>query len=298
MSSLSIYNIVKKYECVPNIHKLIISVPEIAKKAQPGQFVLVMVDEKSERIPLTIADWDVTTGTITLFVQEVGLSTTKFAFMEEGDSFFSIVGPLGKPAYLDKFGTVVLGGGCFGIGAIYSIAKKLKKLENYVITIIEARNDWLLYLEDEFQSISDEVIVTTSDGSKGSKGYIYDVLDNMITEGREIDHIKVIGCNVMMSKVSALTKEKGSIPTYATVSAIMVDGTGMCGACRLTYDGKTKFACVDGPEFNAHKIDWEELIQIRNTTYIQEETLAFQTHSPQCLSLKRFAEIKDEEELF
>lgn len=297
MSSLSIYNIVKKYECVPNIHKFIVSVPGIAEKAQPGQFVLAMVDKKSERIPLTLADWDVEAGTITLFIQEVGLSTTKFAFMGEGDSFFSIVGPLGKPAYLNKFGTVVLGGGCFGIGAIYSIAKNLKKLGNYVIAIIEARNDCLLYLEDEFQSISDEVIVTTSDGSKGSKGHIYDVLDKMVAEGRKIDHIKVIGCNIMMSKVSALTKEKGSIPTYATVSAIMVDGTGMCGACRLTYDGKTKFACVDGPEFDAHKIDWEELIQIRNTTYIQEETLSLQTHSPQCLSLKRFAEKNDEGEL-
>lgn len=286
-----------KFECVPNIHKLIISVPEVAEKAQPGQFVLVMVDKKSERIPLTLADWDVEAGTITLFIQEVGLSTTKVAFMEAGDSFFSIVGPLGKPAYVDTFGTVVLGGGCFGIGAIYSIAKKLKKLNNYVITIIEARNDCLLYLENEFQSISDEVIVTTSDGSKGSKGHIYDVLDTMIAEGRKIDHIKIVGCNIMMSKVSALTKEKGSIPTYATVSSIMVDGTGMCGACRLTYDGKTKFACVDGPEFDAHKINWEELIQIRNTTYIQEETLSLQTFSPQCLSLKKFMEKADEEEL-
>jgi NAD(P)H-flavin reductase len=297
VSSVSNYNIVKKYECVPNIHKLVISVPEIAEKAQPGQFVLTMVDKKSERIPLSLADWDTEVGTITLFIQEVGLSTTKIAFMEEGNSFFSIVGPLGKPAYVDKFGTVVLGGGCFGIGALYSVAKELKKLNNYVITIIEARNDWLLYLEEEFRSISDEVIVTTVDGSKGSKGHIYDVLDTLIAEGRKIDQIKVIGCNLMMSKVSALTKEKGSIPTYATVSAIMVDGTGMCGACRLTYDGKTKFACVDGPEFDAHKIDWEELIQVRNATYIPEETLSFQTHSPHCLALRKFTEINNEEEL-
>ncbi len=293
------YKIIEKVECVPNIHKFVVTVPDIAKKVKSGQFILVMVDEKSERIPFTLADWDEQKGTITFFVQEVGLSTTKMAFMNVNDSFYSIVGPLGEPAYVDKFGTVVLGGGCFGLGAIYSIAKRMKKLGNYVITILEAKNESRLYFEDEFQAISDEIIIVTSDGSRGKKGHIYDVLEEMIVlKGRNIDHIKVIGCNVMMSKVAKLTKEIGDIPTYATVSTIMVDGTGMCGCCRLTYDGKTRFACVDGPEFDAHKIDWDELIGVRNTSYIREESLSLQNFSPQCRSLAKYLEkIKEEESI-
>jgi ferredoxin--NADP+ reductase len=294
---MSKFKIIEKFECVPNIYKFVVSVPDIARKVKPGQFILVMVDEKSERIPFTLADWDEEAGTITFFVQEVGLSTTKMAFMEIIDSFYSIVGPLGEPAYLDRFGTVVLGGGCYGLGAIFSIAKKMKELGNYVITILEAKNESRLYYEDEFREISNETIIVTSDGSKGEKGHIYDVLEDMIiVQKRKIDHIKVIGCNVMMSKVAKLTKKIGSIPTYATVSAIMVDGTGMCGCCRLTYDGKTRFACVDGPEFDAHKISWDELIGVRNTSYIREESLSLQNFSPQCRSLTKFLEkIKEED---
>jgi NAD(P)H-flavin reductase len=292
---MSEYKIIEKVECVPNIHKLVVSVPKIAQKTQPGQFILVMADEKSERIPLTLADWDPNSGTIVFFVQELGLSTTKMAYMEVGDSFYSIVGPLGNPAYMAKFGTVVVSGGCFGLGGIYSIAKKLKGLGNQIISILEAKNESLLYYEDEFQEISDEVIFVTADGSRGTKGHIYDVLEDLISyQKREIDHIKVIGCNVMMSKVAKLTKELGGIPTFATVSSIMVDGTGMCGACRLTYDGKTKFACVDGPEFDAHKIDWDELIGVRNTAYIREESLSLQNFSPQCRSLAKFLEQNSE----
>jgi len=280
-NSLSKYKVIKKIEWVPNIYKFVVSVPEIAQSAEPGQFILVMMDEKSEKIPLTLADWDEEAGTITFFMQEAGLATTKMAYMHEGDFFFSIVGPLGKPAHVDNFGTVVLGGGCFGIGAIYTIAKKLKELGNHVITIIEARSDSLLYFEEEFQPISDELILVTSDGSKGKKGHIYDVIEELIvSQSRKIDHIKVVGCNVMMSRVAKLTKEIGPIPTYATVSAIMVDGTGMCGSCRLSSDGKTKFACVDGPEFDAHTIDWDELIQIRNTTYLREQSLSYQNFTP------------------
>jgi len=295
---MSKFKIVEKKECVPNFYQFVVSVPNIARKVEPGQFILVMPDEKSERIPLTLADWDEEAGTITFFVQEVGLSTTKMAFMENNDSFFSIVGPLGEPAYIDNFGTVVLGGGCYGIGAIYPIAKKLQELGNYIITIIEAKNEALLYLKDEYQLVSDELILVTTDGSKGNKGHIYNILEDMIvSQRRKIDHIKVIGCNVMMSKVAKLTKEKGAIPTYASVTTIMVDGTGMCGCCRLTYDGQTKFACVDGPEFDAHKIDWDELIGVRNTSYIQEESLSLQNFSPQCRSLAKFLEQINEEEL-
>ena len=294
---MSQFKIHHKSEFTLNIYKFVVSVPKIAQKAQAGQFVLVMVDEKSEKIPLTLVDWNGEKGTIAFFVQELGMSTSKMAFMEEGDSFYSIVGPLGEPAVVDNYGTVVVGGGCFGVGATYPIVKKLKQLGNYVITIIEAKNENMLYFEEEFSSISDEVILVTSDGSKGESGHIQDVIDNMIADGREINHIKVIGCNVMMSRVAALTKEKGAIPTYATVTTIMVDGTGMCGSCRLTYDGKTKFACVDGPEFDAHKIDWEELIGVRNTSYISEEAISMQNFSPQCRSLAKYLNLTNEEEL-
>ncbi|PWI49241.1 ferredoxin-NADP reductase [Candidatus Heimdallarchaeota archaeon B3_Heim] len=294
---MSKFEILKKEEFVPNFYKLDISVPTIARKAKAGQFILVMVDERSEKIPLTLIDWDKEKGTISFIVQELGLSTSKMAFMEEGDSFYSIVGPLGEPAYLENFGTVVVSGGCYGVGATYPIAKRLKELGNHVITIIEAKNENLLYYEEEFKTVSDEVILVTTDGSKGERGHIYDVLEHMIeSQQRKIDHIKVIGCNVMMSKVSKLTKEKGAIPTYATVTTIMVDGTGMCGSCRLSYDGKTKFACVDGPEFNAHKIDWEEIIHVRNTLYISEETLSLQNFSPECRSLAKYQEKSREEE--
>jgi ferredoxin--NADP+ reductase len=294
---MSKFKVVHKSEFVLNIFKFEISVPEISKKAQPGQFVLVMVDEYSEKIPLTLVDWDSRKGTITLFIQELGLSTSKMAFMEEGDSFYSIVGPLGEPAIMENFGTVVVGGGCFGVGATLPIVKQLKKLGNHVIAIIEAKTENMIYFEEEFGAISDEVILVTSDGSKGESGHIYDVLEEMIVnQKRKIDHIKVIGCNVMMHRVSNLTKEKGEIPTYATVTTIMVDGTGMCGSCRLSYDGKAKFACVDGPEFDAHKIDWEELIHVRNTSYISDESLSMQNFAPQCRSLTKYLENTQEEE--
>lgn len=295
---MSKFEVLRKSEYVLNIYEFVITAPDIARKAKPGQFILVMVDEKSEKIPLTIVDWDETKGTIIFYVQELGLSTSKMAFMEEGDQFYSVVGPLGEPALVEKFGTVVVGGGCFGVGATYPIVKKLKELGNYIITIIEAKNENMLYYEDKFEPISDEIILVTSDGSKGEAGHIYDVLEEMIdSQGRKLDHIKVIGCNVMMAKVAKLTKEKGQIPTYATVSTIMVDGTGMCGSCRLSYDGKPRFACVDGPEFDAHKIDWEELIHVRNTTYISEESLSLQNFSPQCRSLAKYLNLSNEEEL-
>lgn len=295
---MSKFKVLHKSEYVLNIYEFVVVAPAIAKKANPGQFILAMVDEKSEKIPLTLVDWNEEEGTITFYVQELGLSTSKMAFMEEGDHFYSIVGPLGEPAYVENFGTVVVGGGCFGVGATYPIVKKLKEMGNYIITIIEAKNKNMIYYEDKFKPISDEIILVTSDGSKGEVGHIYDVLETMIdSQQREINHIKVIGCNVMMAKVSKLTKEKGGIPTYATVSTIMVDGTGMCGSCRLSYDGKPKFACVDGPEFDAHKIDWEELIHVRNTTYISEETLSLQNFSPQCRSLAKYLNLTNEEEL-
>lgn len=293
-SNLVKHTIIDKIETVPNFHKFVVYEPVIAKKVQPGQFMLVMACDRSERIPLTFADWDAEKGTVTFIVQEVGLSTTKMAFMNKGDKFYSIVGPLGNPVILDNYGTVVLGGGCFGTAAIYPIAKAMKALGNTVISVVEGKNADMLYFDERLREISDEVIFATYDGSLGANGYIYDIIEKFIKNKRHIDHIKVIGCNLMMSKVAEVTREQ-EIPTYASVTTIMVDGTGMCGACRLTYDNKTKFACVDGPEFDAHKVDWDELIRVRKTGYIPEEAFVYQSFSPECRALTKYRKQNEED---
>lgn len=278
------YQVIEKIEIVPNIYKFKVYAPKIAKKAKAGQFILVMSHETAERIPLTLSDWDDEKGTISFFVQEVGLSTTKIVFLHENDQFLSIVGPLGKPAYIKNFGTVILGGGCYGIGAILPIVKELKKLGNTVLTIIEGRSSYLLYLEKELKKYSDEIIMGTKDGSTGIKAYISDIIEELLESGKKVDHIKVIGCVVTMMRAAKVTK-RHNIETMVTVSTIMIDGTGMCGGCRLKYDGESAFACVDGPEFDAHKIDWDDLLN-RKQSFIKEEMLAFQNFSPECRDLE------------
>lgn len=290
------YKIMSKVEVVPNFYNFTVYAPKIARKAEPGQFILVMADERSERVPITLSDWDPDKGTVSFYVQEVGLSTTKMAFLREGDSFFSVVGPLGRPAVVGHYGRVVLGGGCFGIGGIYPIAKKLRELGNHVTAIVEAKSSYMLYLDQQLGEVCNETILVTNDGSKGKKGFVYDVIEEMIDQEREIDHIKVIGCNIMMAKVSKLTKPH-KIPTFVTVTTIMVDGTGMCGACRLGYDGKTKYACVDGPEFDGHKVEWDDLIKIRATGYLEDENLGYQNFAPECRSLRVYRERNPEEEI-
>ncbi|MEA2070109.1 MAG: sulfide/dihydroorotate dehydrogenase-like FAD/NAD-binding protein [Asgard group archaeon] len=276
------YQIVEKYEEVPNIHHIEIYEPDIAQKAQPGQFVILMSDEVSERVPLSIADSSKTT--ITLYILELGVSSAKIAQMKKGDKFYSVVGPLGKPAQIDTYGTVVLGGGCYGIGAIYPIAKALKEANNRVITIIEARSEYLLYNMDKLQKVSDEFFISTSDGSAGENGHVQDVLDRLIKEGYRFDHAKFIGCTYMMMNCSHITFPY-HIPTHVNLNTIMLDGTGMCGCCRVSVGGETKFACVDGPEFDGHKVDWNELMK-RKSAYLEEEMITYQKDPHMCQALR------------
>jgi len=253
-----LHKILAKKELVPNIHLVNFLAPAIAKKAQPGQFVIITVDEKGERIPLTIADWDKTEGSISIVFMEVGTTTQRFAALNAGDSIASLVGPLGIPAHIEKVGTVVCVGGCYGIAAMMPIARAMKEVGNKVISIIEARSKYLLFWEDELKKVSDQLIVTTGDGSYAPQGWIPDQL-TQIMEKETVDLIFAIGCTYMMKLASETTKPFGT-KTIVHLNSIMVDGTGMCGCCRVSVGGETKFACVDGPEFDGHQVDWDILL--------------------------------------
>ena len=252
------HKILAKKELVPNIHLVRFLAPAIAKKAQPGQFVIITVDEKGERIPLTIADWDKKEGSISIVFMEVGTTTQRFASLNAGDSIASLVGPLGIPAHIEKVGTVVCVGGCYGIAAMMPIARAMKEAGNKVISIIEARSKYLLFWEDELKKASNQLIVTTGDGSYAPQGWIPDQLTQIL--GKEkVDLIFAIGCTYMMKLASETTKPFG-VKTIVHLNSIMVDGTGMCGCCRVSVGGETKFACVDGPEFDGHQVDWDVLL--------------------------------------
>jgi ferredoxin--NADP+ reductase len=266
--------VIEKVALVPNMHLLKVKAPLIAAKVQPGQFVVVRADEFSERIPLTVADWDVGEGSVSCLFMEVGTSTRKLTMLRVGDSLPTFVGPLGQPLELEKFGTVVCAGGCYGIGITYAIARALKALGNRVISMVEARSSFLLYWLDRIQAVSDEVIVTTKDGSLGKKGDIPGYLEKMLAEGRKVDRIIANGCTFMMYEVSRITRPFG-VKTIVGLNPIMIDATGMCGACRVVVGGQTKFACVDGPDFDGHQVDWD-LLLARRKAYIQQETVSAQ----------------------
>lgn len=252
------FGILSKREIVPNSHEIVITAPEIARKAKPGQFVIVMADETSERVPYTLSDWNAEQGTITLVVQEKGQSSRKLVLMEAGEELAHVVGPLGIPLEIEQYGTVVLTGGCYGIGALMRIAKAMRAAGNRVITICEARSHYLAYYGDELAANSDEYIQTTIDGSMGVKGHAIDALVMKLKSGEKIDRIIAVGCPFMMMITAGETKPFG-VKTLAALNPIMVDGTGMCGACRVTVGPDTKFACVDGPFFDAHLVDWGEV---------------------------------------
>lgn len=253
--------IVRKEVLGEKIKKIEVEEPLIAKKALPGQFIVLRVDEKGERIPLTIAGADAAKGTITLIFQEVGTSTSKLGMLEEGGEILNLVGPLGNPVEIEKYGRVCIIVGGVGAAFVYWMAKAFKEKGNYLITVMGARNEKLLILENEMKDISDEVIIATDDGSKGKKGFTTDVLLDLINSGDEkIDYVLTAGPIPMMKKVSEVTKEH-NIKTVASLNPIMVDATGMCGGCRVTVAGKVKFACVDGPDFDAHSVDFDELLR-------------------------------------
>ncbi|MFN3550897.1 MAG: sulfide/dihydroorotate dehydrogenase-like FAD/NAD-binding protein [Endomicrobiia bacterium] len=251
------------------IIKMEIQAPLIAEHYKPGQFVILMVEEKGERIPLTITEIDLNKKTISLIFQEVGFTTKLLGALKEGDVLYHIVGPLGKPTEIKNYGTVVLIGGGVGTAEVYPIAKALKKEKNRIITIIGARNKNLVILEEEFEKLSDELYITTDDGSYGEKGFVSDILKKLINQKIKIDLVYAVGPIPMMKVVSEITKPY-NIKTIVSLNTIMIDGTGMCGSCRITYEGKIKYVCCDGPEFDGHKVDWEEIIE-RNKTYLKQE---------------------------
>jgi NAD(P)H-flavin reductase len=268
---MAMNKIVEKTNLSENVVKFVVAAPMIAKSRKPGNFVILRVGDKGERIPLTIVDSDVEKGTITLIVQNVGVSSAKLCGLQQGDEITDLVGPLGKATKIHKVGTVLALGGGVGIAPLYPIVEALKKAGNRVITVLAARNKDLLILEEEMKRWSDEVIIMTDDGSYGQKGLVTEGARTVI-EREKIDECVAIGPAVMMKFCAQLTREY-DIPTQVSLNTIMVDGTGMCGACRVTVNGETRFTCVDGPEFNAHQIDFDEMLQ-RLQAYKKEEDQA------------------------
>ena len=266
------FPIVRKEEIAPKFHRFVVKAPEIARKHRPGQFVMVLGGADAERIPLTIAASDRDAGTITLVVQEIGKTTMAMGRMKEGDAVMSVVGPLGTPTHIQKFGTVVCVGGGAGIAPLLPIAGGMKAAGNTVISILGGRTQELVILREEMAAASDEILFTTDDGSFGRKGLVTHALGDLITQRGKPDLVVAIGPAVMMRAVAELTR-KLAVPTLASLNSIMVDGTGMCGACRITVDGQTKFVCVDGPEFDAHLVDFDLLIK-RLRMYLPEEQAA------------------------
>lgn len=260
--------IVSKEYLSERVVKLEVEAPLIARSRKAGHFVIVKVGEKGERIPLTIAAADVERGTITLVIQAVGRSSQKICALNEGDSIDNLVGPLGKATHVEKVGTVVCAGGGVGVAPMLPIVEAFKKAGNRVITILAARTKELVILEEQMRAHSDEVVVMTDDGSYGTKGLITAGVESIINR-EKVDLCVTIGPAVMMKFVSLLT-QKYAVPTLASLNTIMVDGTGMCGACRISVDGKTKFVCVDGPEFDAHQVDFDEMLMRLNSYKDQE----------------------------
>jgi ferredoxin--NADP+ reductase len=259
------YKIKEKKVLAENTILIKIIAPEIAKKARAGNFIILRIDEKGERIPLTISDYD--NNTITIVFLVVGKTTNDLSSLSKGDYILDVVGPLGNAIEVEKYGTVVFVGGGLGIAAIYPQLRALKKL-NKVISIIGARTKELLFLVDKIKENSDETIICTDDGSFGRKGFVTEALKDLI-ENEKIDRVVAIGPPIMMKAVSEVTRDK-KIKTIASINTIMVDGIGMCGSCRVRVDNEIKFACVDGPEFDAHQVDWDEFLK-RNLRYKEEE---------------------------
>jgi len=263
-----VYRVVKRRQLAPTIVLFEVEAPAIAKKVEPGQFVIVRQDDKSERIPLTVMDFDREKGTVTIVVQSVGYSTTLINQMEEGSYFLDFVGPLGLKSEIEKYGTVVCIGGGVGVAPVYPIARALKQAGNHVISIIGARCKELLILEEEMKAISDELVVCTDDGSYGVKGFVTDGLKQVIDRGVKIDAVWAIGPIIMMKSVANFTRPY-NLRTIVSMNPIMVDGTGMCGACRISVGNETKFACVDGPEFDGHLVDFD--LAMKRAAYFKDE---------------------------
>ena len=263
------FRIISRQTLATKIHLFEIEAPAIARKAQAGQFVVVKIDEKGERIPLTLADWDGKKGSVSVVFMEVGATTCRLALLKAGDSIADFVGPLGVPTHVDKFGTVVCVAGGVGAAPITPIARALKEKGNKIISILGARSKDLLFWEDKLRSVSHQLIVTTDDGTYGRKGVVTEPLKELLESGEKVDRVIAIGPSIMMKFCAQTTKPFG-VKTIVSLNPIMVDGTGMCGCCRVSVGGVTKFACVEGPDFDGHQVDWD-LLFARQRTYLNEE---------------------------
>jgi len=267
-----VYRITAREDLAPVTKLFKVAAPEVARKAQAGQFVIVRIDETGERVPLTVADYDRQSGEITLVFQEVGKTTRQLGTLKVGDTLASFTGPLGRPTEIENYGTVLCVGGGVGIAPIYPIARALREAGNTVLSIIGARNKGLLFWEDKMRSVSDELVVCTDDGSYARKALVTEPMKEILSSGRKVAMVWAIGPAIMM-KFAALTTQPFGVKTMVSLNSIMVDGTGMCGACRVAVGGKTRFVCVDGPEFDGHQVDWGLLLE-RQRIYLNQEKQA------------------------
>jgi len=267
-----VYRITAREDLAPVTKLFKVEAPEVAHKAKAGQFVIVRVHERGERIPLTIADYDRESGEVTFVFQEVGKTTKHLGTLGVGHELASVTGPLGRPTEIEKYGTVVCVGGGVGIAPTYPIARALREAGNTVVSIIGARNKSLLFWEDQMRAVSDELIVCTDDGSYARKALVTEPLKELLASGRKVDIVWAIGPAIMM-KFCTLTTQPFGVKTMVSLNSIMVDGTGMCGACRVEVGGKTRFVCVDGPEFDGHQVDWNLLLE-RQRIYLDQERRA------------------------
>jgi ferredoxin--NADP+ reductase len=274
------YRIVRNEEIAEDTLLLEIEVPQIAKKVKAGNFVVLRTGEKGERIPMSVTDFDPEKGTITIVFKAFGKTTKDLSLLKAGESLKNVTGPLGDPTEIRHFGTVVCVGGGTGIASIYPVAREMKKAGNKVLSVMAARSRNFLIFEDELKDVSDEVHIATDDGSCGAKGFASDVLQKLIDTGLKIDRVITVGPPIMMKMVAKVTQPYG-IKTIASLNPIMVDGTGMCGCCRVIVDGRVRFACVDGPEFDAHLVDFDNMM-LRNNRFLEEERKAMESGGVSC----------------
>jgi NAD(P)H-flavin reductase len=257
---------------VPNIHILTVEAPDIAQSVQPGQFVIVRAEENGERIPLSVTDWDCDKGTVTLIVVNVGYTTNRLSKLKNGMFLPTVAGPLGNPLEIEKFGSVLCLGGCYGVGSIYPIARAMKEKGNRVVIALEAKSAFFFYWEDKLKHVCDDILYITRDGSKGYCGHVDKLTDILQTITPSIDRIIINGCNHLLREGSDSSRSLG-IKTLVCLNTLMIDGTGMCGVCRVSVGGATKFACVDGPYFDGHQVNWDELFK-RRQSYLREEVVS------------------------
>ena len=268
------FKILDKQLLGPKIQCIVLNAPLVAQKAEPGQFVMVRVHKKGKRIPLSLADFSPRQNTITIVFQEIGKTTHQLGILNKGDSIPDLLGPQGNPTEIGNFGNVVVVGGGIGVAPVFPLARKLKETGNHVTAILGYRSKEYLFWEEKFRSVSDRSLIATNDGSHGKKGFVTDVLAEIIASGRQIDRVLAIGPTVMMKAISDLTRTSG-IKTIVSLNSMMVCGMGMCGACRVTVKNETRFTCMDGPDFDGHQVDFEELMK-RLDTYKEEEKVVFE----------------------